>query len=34
MIAAGSLAVIVYVVGHVNFSKYLQLNYVPGLVKL
>ena len=30
MIAAGSLAVIVYVVGHVNFSNYLQLNYVPG----
>ena len=31
MIAASSLAVIVYVVGHVNFSNYLQLNYVPGV---
>ena len=31
MIAAGSLAVIVYAVGNVNFSNYLQLNYVPGV---
>ena len=31
MIAAGSLAVIVYVVGNINFSNYLQLNYVPGV---
>ena len=31
MIAAGSLAVIAYVVGNVNFSNYLQLNYVPGV---
>ena len=31
MIAAGSLAVIAYVVGNINFSNYLQLNYVPGV---
>ena len=31
MIAAGSLAIIVYLVGHVNFSNYLQINYVPGV---
>ena len=31
MIAACSLAVIVYVVGNINFSNYLQLNYVPGV---
>ncbi len=31
MIAAASFAVIVYVVGHINFSNYLQLNYVPGV---
>ena len=31
MIVAGSLAVIAYVVGNINFSKYLQLNYVPGV---
>lgn len=31
MIAAGSFAVIAYVVGNINFSNYLQLNYVPGV---
>ena len=31
MIAAGSLAVIAYLVGNINFSNYLQLNYVPGV---
>ena len=31
MIVAGSLAVIAYVVGNINFSSYLQLNYVPGV---
>ena len=31
MIAAASLAVIVYLVGHINFSTYLQINYVPGV---
>ena len=31
MIAAGSLAVIAYVAGNINFSNYLQLNYVPGV---
>ncbi len=31
MIAASALAVIAYVVGHINFSNYLQLNYVPGV---
>ncbi len=31
MIAAGSLAVIAYVVGNINFSNYLQLNYIPGV---
>ena len=31
MIVAGSLAVIAYVVGNINFSNYLQLNYVPGV---
>ena len=31
MIAASSLAIIVYIVGNVNFSTYLQLSYVPGI---
>jgi phospho-N-acetylmuramoyl-pentapeptide-transferase len=31
MIAAGSLAVIAYLVGNINFSNYLQLNYIPGV---
>ena len=31
MIAASSLAVIAYLVGNINFSNYLQLNYVPGV---
>ena len=31
MIAACSLAVIAYLVGNINFSNYLQLNYVPGV---
>ena len=31
MIAASSLAIVVYLVGHINFSSYLQINYVPGV---
>ena len=31
MIAASSLAIIVYLTGHLNFSKYLQISYVPGV---
>ena len=31
MIAASSLATVVYLVGHINFSSYLQINYVPGV---
>ena len=31
MIAASCFALIAYLVGNVNFSSYLQLNYVPGV---
>ena len=31
MIAASSFAIIVYLTGHLNFSSYLQINYVPGV---
>ena len=31
MIAAGCFALIAYLVGNINFSSYLQLNYVPGV---
>ena len=31
MIAASSLAIIVYLTGHLNFSNYLQISYVPGV---
>lgn len=31
MIAASSFAIIVYLTGHVNFSSYLQISYVPGV---
>ena len=31
MIAAASLAIIAYLTGHMNFSNYLQINYVPGV---
>ena len=31
MIAAGCFALIAYLVGNMNFSTYLQLNYVPGV---
>ena len=31
MIAAGSFAIIVYLTGHLNFSSYLQISYVPGV---
>ena len=31
MIAASSLAIIVYLTGHLNFSEYLQISYVPGV---
>ncbi len=31
MIAASSLAIIVYLTGHLNFSSYLQISYVPGV---
>ena len=31
MIAASSLAIIVYLTGNINFSNYLQINYVPGV---
>ena len=31
MIAASSLAIIVYLTGHSNFSQYLQISYVPGV---
>ncbi len=34
MIAASSFALIAYLVGNVNFSSYLQLNYVPGVGEL
>ncbi len=30
MIAASSFAIIVYLTGHLNFSSYLQISYVPG----
>ena len=30
MIAASSLAIIAYLAGNINFSNYLQINYVPG----
>ena len=30
MIAASSLAIIAYLAGNINFSSYLQINYVPG----
>ncbi len=30
MIVASSLAIIVYLTGHLNFSNYLQISYVPG----
>jgi phospho-N-acetylmuramoyl-pentapeptide-transferase len=31
MIAASSLAVIAYLAGNINFSNYLQINYIPGV---
>ena len=31
MIAASSFAIIVYLTGHLNFSSYLQISYVPGV---
>ncbi len=31
MIAASSFAIIVYLTGHLNFSTYLQISYVPGV---
>ncbi len=31
MIAAASLAIIAYLTGNINFSNYLQINYVPGV---
>ena len=31
MIAAACFALIAYLVGNINFSSYLQLNYVPGV---
>ncbi|MDC0093178.1 phospho-N-acetylmuramoyl-pentapeptide-transferase [Alphaproteobacteria bacterium] len=31
MIAASSLAIIAYLVGNINFSNYLQINYIPGV---
>ena len=31
MIAASSFAIIVYLTGHLNFSNYLQISYVPGV---
>ena len=31
MIAASSFAIIVYLSGHLNFSSYLQISYVPGV---
>jgi len=31
MIAASCFALIAYLVGNINFSSYLQLNYVPGV---
>ena len=34
MIAASSFALIAYLVGNINFSSYLQLNYVPGVGEL
>ncbi len=34
MIAAASFGLIVYVVGHAEFSQYLQLHYVPGVGEL
>ena len=30
MIAASSLAIIAYLAGNINFSNYLQINYIPG----
>ena len=34
MIAASCFALIAYLVGNINFSSYLQLNYVPGVGEL
>ena len=31
MIAASSFTIIVYLTGHLNFSNYLQISYVPGV---
>ena len=31
MIAAASLAIIAYLAGHINFSNYLQISYIPGV---
>ena len=30
MIAASSLSIIAYLAGNINFSNYLQINYIPG----
>ena len=31
MIAASTLAIIAYLAGNINFSNYLQINYIPGV---
>lgn len=31
MIAAASFGIIVYLTGHINFSTYLQISYIPGI---